>query len=231
MKKINALLCSIGLGAFLFSGNTLAADNSNDKSANADRILFKIHDVAPEKDANGNINSCNISVTLFNNYDKALSNTQITLKWDDEVISDIISQEEYETKEAINRNPDATRSRYPTAKTTAPTITTTIKIPLINAHQQISLKNKVDTDRCFLLMNDMEIQANSCTFAGEATSDRGCRASFSYVSPNSPQYFSEFKEISYDEEVNNKEQEIDADKAEAESIYDEIVNTLRKIGK
>ncbi len=230
MKKTNILLSSLGVITLLIATNAYSANNTVNKNEN-ERVLFKIHDIAPEKDVNGNVTGCNISATFFNNYDKALSNTQIALSWNDETIDEIISQEEYELKESLHRNPDADRSRYPTSKNTSPNISTTIKIPLINAHQQISLKNKINTDRCFILMNDMEIKVNSCAFAGDAASDRGCRASFVYIPPQDPQYFSEFKEISYEEELTNKEQEISREINETNNLYDEIVSILRKIGK
>lgn len=228
MKKLNILLSSLTLGAFLLSGIAYSADpkDSSDKG----RVLFKIHDIAPEKDVNGNITGCNMAVTLFNNYDKSISNTQLVLIWDDEVIADIINQEEYEQKEAINRNPNANRSRYPTSKTTAPTISATIKIPLINAHQQLSVKNKVNTDRCFLLINDMNVKTNSCSFGGDTSGDNSCKASFVYISPKNPQYFSEFKEISYNDEIVAGEKEISRTKTENDEVYNNIVSTLSKIG-
>ncbi len=229
MKKTNILLGYLGLIAFMTVPQAYSADNNSDQ--NNARILFKIHDISPEKDVNGNVTGCNISATFFNNYDKALSNTQVILTWNDETIDEIINQEEYELKETLHRNPEASRSRYPTSKTTTPNISANIKIPLINAHQQISLKNKVSTDRCFILMNDMEIKINSCTFAGEAASDRGCKASFVYISPQDPQYFSEFKEISYEEELTTKENEISKELDETNSLYDEIITNMRKIGK
>lgn len=227
MRKLNVLLSSLGLSALLLTGTAYSADNNNTTSGN---VLFKIHDIAPEKDINGNVIGCNVSVTLFNNYDKALSNTQIALTWDDEVIEEIINQEEFEQKEAIHLNPNADRLRYPTSKTTAPTISTTIKIPLINAHQQLSVKNKVNTDRCFLLINDMTVKVNSCSFSGDASNDRSCKASFVYISPKDPQYFSEFKEISYENAVAAGEKEISKTKIENDDVYNDIVSTLQKIG-
>lgn len=226
MKKAKILLSSLVLGAFLSTGTALAASNEANTGGN---VLFKIHDISPEKDVNGNVTNCNISVTFFNNYDKSISNTQMILSWDDEVIEEIINQEEYTKKETINRDPDADLPRYPTSKTTTPTISTTVKLPLINAHQQLSLKNKVDTDRCFLLINDMNVKVNTCSFTGE-NSERGCKASFVYVSPQNPQYFSDFKEISYEEDIANREKELQKNQSENDEIYNNIVSILHSIG-
>lgn len=221
-------MTALALAVFVPARNSAVAQNKEVKTNES--VLFKIHDIAPEKDVNGNVTHCNISITFFNRYSKALSNSQINLTWDDEVIDDIIDQEDMNAREALRRNPKAVQMRYTTAKTTHPTLSTTIKLPLINAHQQISLKNKVMTDRCFLLINDMEVKVMSCAFADEKASSRGCTANFQYVSPKDPQYFSEFKEISYEEAVNIEQVQADQLQNETNAIYDDVVSTLRKIG-
>lgn len=231
-NKAKLLISSVALAATIggFSVANAAPDNTKENSGS---VLFKIHDISPEKDVNGLVTECNISVTLYNRYNRALSNTQLTLIWDDEVIDEAISQEDMAQKETLRRNPQARTSRYPTSGSTSATISTTVKLPLINAHQQISLKNKINTDRCFLLLNDMEVKANSCTFVGDATNaarNSGCNANFQYVSPKDPQYYTEFKEITYEETISAEEKELDQAQNNNSEIYTNIINTLSKIG-
>lgn len=230
-NKTKLLISSLAFGAMLSTTTSvLAAEKENVDLKGS--ILFKIHDIAPEKDVNGLVTGCNISITLFNRYERAVSNTQLQLDWDDEVIDEAISQEEMSQKEALRRNPEARTSRYPTSKTTTPTISTVVKIPLINARQQISLKNKVNTDRCFLLLNDMMVKANSCTFGGEGVSNtRGCQANFQYISPKDPQYYTEFKEVSYEDQLSEEEKQLMEAKEVTGEIFNNITNTLKKIGQ
>ena len=229
MKKTNILLSSLALGYFIFLNTANAA--TEDKPKENESILFKIHDIAPEKDVDGNVVACNMSITLFNRYSKAISNSQITLTWDDFVVGETINQEERIKNETVRRNPNAEVSRYPTSANTSSTVSTSIKIPLINPNQQISLKNKVNTDRCFLLINDMDIKVSSCSFAGSAGNDRGCKAIFNYVSPKDPQYYSEFKEITYTEELDKNIDELNSAVKANRDLYNKIVTTLKNIGK
>lgn len=228
-NKTKLIIGSFAVAALI--GSTSSA-RAIEKEGSSGSVLFKIHDVAPEKDVNGLVTGCNISITLFNRYDRALSNTQLQLSWDDEVVDDIISQEEMSRKEALRRDPSARLSRYPTSANTASIVSTVVKLPLINAHQQISLKNKINTDRCFLLLNDMNVKVNTCTFAGEGNNNmKGCSAEFQYISPKDPQYYTEFKEISYEEIITNEEDGISQKQQAAQKMYDNIVSTLDKIGQ
>lgn len=230
-NKTKLLISSVALAAAIgnFSVANAAPDNAKENSGS---VLFKIHDISPEKDVNGLVTECNISVTLYNRYNRAISNTNLNLIWDDEVIDEAISQEDMAQKEALRRNPQARTSRYPTSASTSATISTTVKLPLINAHQQISLKNKINTDRCFLLLNDMEVKVNACTFVGDTNNSRGngCNANFQYISPKDPQYYTEFKEITYEEALSAEEKELDQAQNNNSEIYTNIINTLSKIG-
>ena len=76
----------------------------------------------------------------------------------------------------------------------------------------------------------MTVKANSCSFGGDTSGDRSCKASFVYISPKDPQYFSEFKEISYNDEIVAGEKEISRTKTENDEVYNNIVSTLSKIG-
>jgi len=233
MKKTYTILTSMVLSFLLLNVNEASAKAVTPKSSidpNEANVIFKIHDIVPEKDVEGNVTSCNISVTFFNHYSKALSNTQISLTWEDEAIDDIINQEDHEQKEKLHRDPNAAAPRYPTSKTTSPIVSTIVKLPLINANQQISLKNKVNTDRCFLLLGDVDFKVNSCSFAGENSTDRNCRANFNYITPQDPQYFSEFKEISYEQEIAAVNDEIQRISDENDSTIENIKTTLRNIG-
>ena len=77
----------------------------------------------------------------------------------------------------------------------------------------------------------MDIKVSSCSFAGSAGNDRGCKAIFNYVSPKDPQYYSEFKEITYTEELDKNIDELNSAVKANRDLYNKIVTTLKNIGK
>ena len=97
--------------------------------------------------------------------------------------------------------------------------------------QQVSLKTKVDTDRCFLLLNDMDISIDNCgtVASGEKTSRRGCENMFRYISPKMADYYTEFKEVSQDELVSMEDAELDAAQDKIKKTYEETLAAIKDI--
>ena len=100
-------------------------------------------------------------------------------------------------------------------------ITLDLKLPPIKSHQQVFLKAKVVTDRCFLLLNDVNVNVKKC---GTASSDEnlskiGCENLFRFISPKSEEYYSEFKEISPNELLAQEEGINNAKKMEVLDLY------------
>ena len=202
-RKAKLLMQVISLSTVLISGVAMAVDN---KAAQTDKgfVLFKIHDIVPEKNANGKVLYCNVGATFFNRTKEDVSNAALTLSWRDDVIDDIIVHEEREDKEKRRVDPKGPRPRYSTAGFTDKVVSTSLKLPPLKVGQQVSLKTKVDTDRCFLLLNDMDITVNNCGTIGMSDRRSGsivCDNLFSYVSPKMPEYYTEFKETSYDDQI------------------------------
>lgn len=73
------------------------------------------------------------------------------------------------------------------------------------------MRTKVNTDRCFLLLNDVEINVSNCTTGGSgatATGGRGsnaCGDIFRFVSVSNPEYYTEFSAVSM-QEIQTQEQ-------------------------
>ena len=194
-------------------------------------VLFKIHDIVPEKNADGKVLYCNIGATFFNNTTMDLTNVALTLRWNDEVIGETIDQEERAAKEQQRTNSRAARSRYSTSGFTSKTINLPLKLPPLKAKQQVSLKTKVDTDRCFLLLNDMDINVNNCGTASMSgkVSRQGCNTLFRYVSPAGAEYYTEFKEISPDQQAAIEDAALDAEQKELEQFYNEALTAIQNI--
>jgi hypothetical protein len=230
-RKAKLLMQVIGLSTALISGVSMAADSKN---AETDKgfVLFKIHDIVPEKNANGKVLYCNVGATFFNRTKEDVSNAALTLSWNDDVIGDAIDQEERADKEKRRVDPKAPRPRYSTAGFTGKVVNTSLKLPPLKVGQQVSLKTKVDTDRCFLLLNDMDVTVNNCGTAGMSerrSRSSGCDNLFSYVSPKMPEYYTEFKETSYDDQIQMENDEVDSLYSGINATFDEAIKVIRDI--
>ena len=149
-KKILAQCLGIGLASYI--GAASAAEEG---------VLFKIHDIIPVKNADGIVVSCELGATFYNRTESELTNAALTLSWDDEVVAEAINQEERNARE-IKRTPRRNVPRYNTASYNTKDISLNLRLPPIKSHQQVSLKAKVVTDRCFLLLNDVNISVTKC---------------------------------------------------------------------
>ena len=232
--KINLWMQILGVSAALVATGAYAADrNAENKVATTGEVLFKIHDIVPEVDENGNVIYCNVGATFFNRTNIDMANVALTLKWNDDVIGEIIDQEERAEKEMARSNSNARRPRYSTSGTTAKTINASLKLPPLKSMQQVSLKTKVDTNRCFLLLNDMDIEIDNCGTAsvGERMSAQGCSNLFRYVSPKMAEYYMEFKEISLEEQVKLEDEELSGLQKEMDASFDAAVASIKNIAK
>lgn len=223
-----ALVWVLLAGVVLPVGWARAAED-DDKSVG--EILFKIHDVVPEKDVDGKVLYCNVGATFFNRTSVDVSNVALSLLWNDEVIGETIDQEERADKEQRRTNPNAARSRYSTSGFTSKTVSLQLKLPPLKSMQQVSLKTKVDTDRCFLLLNDMDIKVTNCGTAAMngKVSRQGCDNLFRYVSPMNAEYYTEFKEVSLEQQLMEEDKAFDAAEKELDKVYQETLDTIKNI--
>ena len=113
----------------------------------------------------------------------------------------------------------------------------------------MSVHGYVDTDKCFALFDNIKFNVSSCSILGQdnivetrrgrADADKdqlNCAALFAYVNSKHPEYYSEFKKISYEEQVEQERtqeeqekeviqnigQNISKNLAETDSVLDEI---------
>lgn len=225
--SVRYLMGTLAVGAMLSANNVWAQTNESEE---AGEVLFKVHDIIPEKDADGNVVYCNMGATFFNRTKQNITNAALKLVWLDEVVSDVIDQEERAEKEAQRINSKQARNRYPTSSITDENIEASLKLPQIKANQQVSLKTKVDTDRCFLLLNDMDVEVVNCGTAGAGAgvaNRQSCNNLFRFISPKMPEYYTEFKEISLEEQLKNEAEEVVKGEKEVIEVYENTLNILR----
>ncbi len=224
-KNAKLFITCLGLGM---------ASYINAAAAASDAILFKIHDVVPVKNADGNVVSCDVGATFYNRTDNEVSNAALNLIWADEVVADAINQEERNAREARRQN--RRTSRYNTATYNSRNVTMSLRLPPMKPYQQVTLKSKITTDRCFLLLNDMEIDVTNCGTAGEGKTVSGrvnnnCKNLFRYISPKNAEYYSEFKPVSSEEQSAQEQSESDQQKQEINNLYKEAINSISALSK
>ena len=229
MTKTNKLLlCALSCGLVSFIGNVSAAE---------DTVLFKVHDIVPVKNADGNVVSFDIGATFYNRTANEIKNASLNLVWTDEVIGEAINQEERSAKEAQRANRRNT-PRYNTASYTDKSIVLKLRLPPLKSYQQITLKSKVNTNRCFLLLNDMEIDVLNC---GNSSGDKNtkspsfvqsnCDGLFTYISPASPEYYNDFQAISVAEQTAQEDTLLQSKKDALNSAYQDALKQLDEVNK
>jgi hypothetical protein len=218
-------MLALGLSFFVTDVNAAPKKTRGDVG----QILFKIHDVVPEKNSEGVVMYCNVGVTFFNRTKSDLNNMAISMVWNDDVISEVIDSEKQVEREAKRNRSNEPRPRYSTANFTSNIISVDLKLPPVKVNQQITLKTKVDTDRCFVLLNDMDLSVLNCGSMGISSSKENCANYFQYVSPKQPEYHTEFKEISWENRLLQEDEAVSRLQEEVNNLYDETMGVLNSI--
>lgn len=230
MTKISKLLWStLGIGLFSFAGAAGAVE---------DTVLFKIHDIVPVKNADGNVIACDIGATFYNRTANEIKNASLNLIWTDEVIGETINQEEREAKEAQRANRRRV-SRYNTSSYTSRDILLKLRLPPLKSYQQITLKSKVNTDRCFLLLNDMEVDVINCGSSSDnnkrsrnsVMQQANCDGLFTYISPASPEYYNDFQAISVAEQTAQENSLLQEKKEALNAVYQDALKQIDTLNK
>lgn len=221
-KKVFVSCLALGMAAAL---NASAADNA---------VLFKVHDIVPVKNADGNIVSCDLGATFYNRTANEIVNSAIDLVWHDEVVSDTIDQEARQAKEAQRLNRGRSISRFNTATYNDKDLMLSLKLPPLKPYQQVTLKSKINTDRCFLLLGDVDVQVSNCGASNEATVRQGtvapsCENLFVYVSPQNPEYYSEFQAISPEEQKAQETSQLEQQRKDIDAAFDQANQELAKL--
>lgn len=226
MKKTSlTFIKCLSIGLVSFIGTAKAADNA---------ILFKIHDIVPVKNENGNVVSCDLGATFYNRTGSAVSNAAINLVWEDDVVSEQIDQEEREDRENI-RLSRRNISRFNTADYSDRSVSLSLKLPPIKPYQQVTLRSKVNTDRCFLLLKEMEVEVSNCGTAGNGAGagaigqNSACENLFRHVSTDSPEYYTEFQVITPEEQTVQELTELESKKVEIEKVYNETMDVINQL--
>ncbi len=204
-----------------------------------DAILFKIHDIVPVKNSDGEVVGCDYNTTFYNRSNVSLKGATVDLSWQDEAISDVIEQEKKEDAKQNKRSMG--RARSTTERNTDKTVSGLVEVPAIKPLKQVVVQSRVNTDRCFLLIDNPKFDIRNCsaeTAQGRSTaaaSSRGrggnsCSDLFKYVSPEDAQYYLEFKAVTVDQETEEREAKKAKEKSEIDGMYQKGVAAIDATG-
>ncbi len=220
----------------LSAAEVLAADGS---------VMFKIHDVKAIRNSDNLIESCEFSATFYNNTKVTVSNVNLDLVWKDQVVEDTITAERKEAAATFRGrrvdNASTYRRGAGTAAFTSVELVAPVSLPPLAPAKQITVKNTVRSDRCFMMMGDVEVNIKSCRTAaadgaavpgqpvvGSSFGSEECNGLFKYYSPKDPEFYTEFKPISYDEEAAQEKVQKDKDRQEVEDMHGKTLSAIRR---
>lgn len=160
-----------------------------EETSKPDAILFRIENIKPVENENGLTEKCTFILTVYNRTQKEVEEAEIDLFWRDE----ISAKYKIENDEVMAVSKEAATT----------VIHKNMLLEKIFPHEQKSFEGEVETDKCFLLLDQVEYKVNTCIAAGDNIPVKdnkrlgvgSCTGSFDYINSKNPEYYSEFKDV------------------------------------
>lgn len=197
-------------------------------------ILFKVHDIKPVLNSDGVVVSCEYTATFYNRTPLSLRQAKIEFGWSDH-ISDLFAIDE-KTEEGETATAQAP---LPPKEEGLGTIRSSVDIPALGSLKQVSVHGTAETDKCFALFDSLKFNVPVCNILGQDSgndSRRGradseqinCAGMFAYVNSQHPEYYGEFKEISYEEQVEREKTQEEKESEMIAGINEKISENFEK---
>ena len=243
MNLNKIILCGLGAGLLLASSaqaevNNLvgkkvearpAADKrtpsaeANAESSKPEGILFRVENIQPITNKEGVIDRCSYMVTAYNRSDHPLKDAHMILTWTDQISG----------KYKIEKS----QIKVVPSKEAKIQINSEINLGGIAPRKQKSFEQRVETDKCYLLLDNTQFNVVSCDVEGMDKLDTNrCTSMFNYIDSKNPEYYSEFKDVPASvlekQAEDEKQQEIAKITETVEQInktMDETTEILRKL--
>ena len=179
------------------------------------------------KNNDGEVIGCDYSATFYNRSDFVIKGATIDFTWNDDAIADVIDQEK---KEDVKKNGSSFgRANSVTERNTDKNVKALLEVPSIKPVRQVMVQSRVNSDRCFLLINTPKFSVKNCsteTPQGREEGGRECGDLFKYVSSDDPQYYLEFKAVTIDQEKEEEEAKRTKDRSETDELYKKTITAL-----
>lgn len=236
--SISKNVFGLALGTMLITGAQTvwaaapaAAPSSEDAT---EEVLFKIHDISPVKNREGEVIACDYHATFYNRSPYEINEASLGFEWKDKSLENVINDEKNDDAQKKNRNMN--RAYSETERRTSKNVTTDIELSGLKPYRQTTISGRVNSDRCFLLLQEVEFSVRSCSAKGGAAESRNsarragrdnpCSRMFKFVSPEDAQYYLNFKEITIDEEKSREEAQKKEKREQTNDVYSKTVDTL-----
>ena len=236
--SISKNVFGLALGTMLLTGaeTSLAATPAapvTDENA-TEEVLFKIHDITPIKNSDGEVIACDFNTTFYNRSPYEVTDASLDFTWSDEALENIINEEKVSDANKKNRN--VNRAYSETERRTSKNVSTVVELSGLKSYNQVTVSSRVNTDRCFLLVGNIDFTVKSCSASGGNSSSKNsarrasrespCAKMFKFVAPSDAQYHLAFKEISLDEEKKREEAKKMERQEEISDTYAKTVDAL-----
>lgn len=216
----------------LLVATSISSARAEDAAQKDSAVLFKIHDIVPIKNSEGDVVACDFNTTFFNRSPILIKEATLELSWQDKTLGEVIDNEKKQDA-AKNRR---SRGYSRTERNTDQNVRVTVDVPSLKSYKQATVQTRVNTDRCFLLIEKVDFNLRTCTAdtASASARRRGgnseCNRMFRFVSPEDEQYYVEFKPVTIEEEKTQQENERLEGKSELDGLYTNTVETLGNAG-
>ena len=218
----------VSLAASLLLTNAVFAQVSQADTSKRKAVLFKIHDITPVKNNEGEITGCEYTTTFYNRSSVNIAGAVLDLVWHDEAVSEVIDQEK--KQDAAENNVSMNRAHSTTERTADKKLSTSIEVPAIAPSRQVVVNSTINSDRCFLLIEDVDFTVKNCKTASLSGNESGsvgsCDGMFMFVSPKDAQYYLEFKAVPVSEQKLSAKSKFDKQKEQNDDKYRKTINAM-----
>lgn len=249
-----SVVCSLG-GLLMFASTATAevvapqagADKSvkYEKTSDVGTVIFRIENIQPVKNKQGEITQCSYVVTAYNRLDTTLKEANLNFVWMDNITGKYlkkIDESSKLTQDEITNNfssdvdiIEPSKSLKSEAKFKP--ITSSVKLFNIAPHSQKSFSNSVETDKCFLLFDNLNYTIENCSLEGDeavikdnkVVKSADCKDKFNYINSKNPEYYAEFGDVPENIVQDQIEDEKNIAVEKIKNSYDEISETLDKV--
>lgn len=201
-----------------------AAENANQnakpETSKAGAVLFRIENIKPVANDEGLTYKCDYVLTVYNRMEKEVKEANLDFSWVDNIAGKYAVQDE--------------KIQTKTGKDAETLVSTKVQIKNIPAHRQKSFEQTLETDKCFLLLDNLKYKVENCVTVGNQTAMKDskivgsgdCAGNFNYVDSQNPEYYSEFKDTPDNILEDQIEQQRDQNMQKINAGYDQIVKSL-----
>lgn len=226
MNKIIALGLSVAMVCGTLA-DASAAPKKNKKIENTSdegAILFRIENIEPIRNRDGLIDRCSFMVTVYNRMETEIKEAVLDLSW----VDNISGKYDIQNGEIVVNDDDESSETVASKKVT---------ISSVMPHRQKSFSSEVATDKCFLLLDNVQYSVVSCINEGEKlemkdskiVGNGSCIGNFNYINSKNPEYYSEFKDVPESVLEKQAEEEKNNEVAKINEKYNSIMNEHKAI--